>query len=100
MSNPKFLSYESYQVIKSELHEAIDEKGLDIVILKRLYESKLRYLEQLRVNCFREINLNPETSFTPSDLGFIIAGIKITGDHIESLVKNIIGGNRGRSELK
>lgn len=90
MGNKQWASYQSYQRIKVDLHQKIDDTGLDAMTLKRLYESKLVYLEELRRTCFRSLNSAEESSFTPDDLGFIITGIRITRSHLRALVRGVI----------
>jgi len=57
MKNSTSTDYATYREILDDLLKPIQSEGLDHDTIKRLYESKLVYLENLRVKCFREINI-------------------------------------------
>ena len=78
--------YETYREIMGELLSPIMPEGLDLDTLKRLYESKAVYLENLRVKCFWEINKNPLTFFTTSDYTLILRAIKETSHQLRHLI--------------
>ncbi len=82
--------YQTYREIMSELATPIHAEGLDVDTLKRLYDSKLVYLENLRTKCFREMNLTKDSPFTTDDLQLIIRSIAQTKDHIGELVRHAV----------
>ena len=79
--------YETYLEIMDDLLSPIRSDGLDPDTLKRLYESKLVYLENLRVKCFMEMN-HPEGKafFTVHDYEIILKAIRQTHCHLHDLV--------------
>ena len=87
MRYPEAIDYETYLEIMCELEAPIISKGLDVETLKRLYESKAVYLENLRVKCFREINSSSTgTCFCGEDYRLILNAIKETKGQIRSLI--------------
>ena len=50
------LDYDTYIEISEDLLNPIIGEGLDLDTLKRLYMSKLVYLNNLRKQCFMDIN--------------------------------------------
>lgn len=78
--------YETYCEIMNELLAPIREDGLDRDTLKRLYESKLVYLENLRVKCFFEINSVKQPRFSPRDYELIYLALERTKDHLRDLI--------------
>lgn len=82
--------YQTYREIMSELATPIHAEGLDADTLKRLYDSKLVYLENLRTKCFREMNLAKDSPFTSDDLQLIIGSIAQTKEHIAELVRHAV----------
>jgi hypothetical protein len=79
--------YETYQEIMSDLIQPISAKDLDFDTLRRLYESKLVYLENLRIKCFREINSGRETHFTADDHALIV---KAHGETVRYLRQTLL----------
>ncbi len=73
-----------------ELLRPIEAHGLDLDTLKRLYESKLVYLENLRVKCFFEINSKGSGHFTMADYQLIIQALRETQGHVRNLVLAVI----------
>jgi hypothetical protein len=69
-----------------ELLRPIDGEGLDIETLKRLYESKLVYLENLRIRCFVEMNQEKPGLFKLSDYNIVLVAISRTTKHLQDLV--------------
>lgn len=65
--------YTTYCEIMGDLLKPIAAEGLDLDTLRRLYESKVVYLENLRIKCFREMNSEGETHFSAEDYALIIA---------------------------
>ena len=79
--------YETYHEIMEDLLNPIQSEGLDFETLKRLYESKLVYLENLRVKCFFEMNLQEASAyFTVEDYRVIMMAIKQTHLNLRKLV--------------
>lgn len=79
--------YETYKEIMNELVHPIQAEGLDLDTLKRLYESKLVYLENLRVKCFYEMNKKRYFGyFSQEDYSLILSAIRKTHNHIHDLV--------------
>ena len=79
------LDYDTYIEISEDLLNPIVGEGLDLDTLKRLYMSKLVYLNNLRKQCFMDINkLN--STFSSSDLAHITGAIQFTNTHIRELV--------------
>ncbi|MEZ4743381.1 MAG: hypothetical protein R3B45_13205 [Bdellovibrionota bacterium] len=86
MHKKETVDYETYREIMDELLRPINGEGLDTDTLKRLYESKLVYLENLRVKCFTEINQDYRGFFTMHDYQLILTAIKRTNLHLHDLV--------------
>lgn len=84
--HPMHTDYETYREIMGELLRPISGDGLDADTLKRLYESKLVYLENLRVKCFREINMIENSPFTGSDYDLILQSIAQTRTHLRHVM--------------
>lgn len=78
--------YETYREIIDELILPIQGEGLDHDTLKRLYESKLVYLENLRTKIFYSMNQPGHTLFGPNDYELIIESIAVSRRHLRSLV--------------
>lgn len=86
MRNHRSTDYATYREIMGELLRPIEASGLDVDTLKRLYESKLVYLQNLRVNCFCELNAEAPGHFTMDDYKLILRAIEETGKHIRDLM--------------
>ena len=82
--------YETYREIMNDLLKPILSEGLDTDTLKRLYESKLVYLENLRVKCFRDMNSRKETHYTKEDYKIIVEASVQTRSHLRGVVLNAI----------
>jgi len=78
--------YQTYKEIMGELLNPIMAEGLDLDTLKRLYESKAVYLENLRLKCFWEINKKPMTFFTAQDYALILRAIAETKNQLRHLI--------------
>ena len=79
--------YETYKQIMNELLLPICEEGLDLDTLKRLYESKWVYLENLRIRCFLDMNrISDNTLFTISDYRLILEAQKKTSFQLRHLI--------------
>ncbi len=86
MKKTKSIEYDTYREIMDELLLPIDAEGLDVDTLKRLYESKLVYLENLRTKCFREMNKGEMSFFTVKDYELVLSAIKSATHHLRSIV--------------
>lgn len=78
--------YETYQEIMSELIKPIIGDDLDTDTLKRLYESKAVYLENLRIKCFTEMNGDQSSHFSKDDYNLILNAIQENKKHVRSLI--------------
>lgn len=81
--------YETYTRIKWELHRPIQDESLDFETLKRLYESKIVYLERLRVKCFSAINQKTPGLFTIQDYEYILIALQSTKKHIQAVRQSL-----------
>jgi hypothetical protein len=82
--------YETYKEIMDDLLKPIASDGLDVDTVKRLYESKMVYLENLRIKCFRDMNSGRETHFTQADYKIIVEAATQTRKHLRGVVLNAI----------
>ena len=73
-----------------QLLEPINAEGLDLETLKKLYESKLVYLQNLRVKCFCEMNSSKPGFFSMRDYALIISALKETRLHLKELVLDAV----------
>lgn len=79
--------YATYKGIMEELLQPIVANGLDHDTLKRLYESKLVYLENLRIKCFHDINSNKVIAyFSTDDYAIILKALEQTKAHVRDLI--------------
>jgi hypothetical protein len=90
MSKKSQTDYETYREIMNDLLKPIASDGVDTDTLKRLYESKMVYLENLRVKCFREMNGGKSTHFSQDDYKIIVEAAVKTREHLRSVVLNAI----------
>ena len=79
------LDYSTYKEVSGDLLSPIASEGLDVDTLKRLYLSKLVYLNNIREKCFRDVNTD-KTPFKVEDLEHICKAIKSTNQHLRELV--------------
>ena len=86
MRNFRATDYDTYREIMGELLRPIEALGLDVDTLKRLYESKLVYLENLRVKCFVEVNGAVRGHFNMEDYRLILRAVEETNRHLRELV--------------
>ena len=86
MRKDRSTDYETYSEIMGELPRPIDARGLDVDTLKRLYESKLVYLENLRVKCFVELNGGQPGHFSMEDYKLILQALAETNRHLRDLI--------------
>jgi hypothetical protein len=96
MRKDRSTDYETYREIMGELLRPIEVEGLDVDTVKRLYESKLVYLENLRVKSFCELNTGQPTPFTFDDYRLILKALGETQRHLRSLIRLAIETNLGR----
>ena len=82
--------YETYREIMNDLLKPIASEGLDVDTIKRLYESKMVYLENLRIKCFRDMNSGKETFFSQDDYRIIVEASLQTRQHLRGVVLNAI----------
>jgi hypothetical protein len=90
MTRKNQTDYETYKEIMDDLLKPIASDGLDVDTVKRLYESKMVYLENLRVKCFRDMNSGQATHFTQSDYKIIVEAASITRTHLRGVVLGAI----------
>lgn len=90
MSKVSHIDYETYKEIMEDLLSPIEPKDLDSITIKKLYESKLIYLENLRQKCFIEINTTTNSLFTESDYQLILEAIKQTKKYLKQEIINTI----------
>ena len=93
MGKKSTIDYETYRQIMDELLQPILQEGLDVDTLRRLYQSKLVYLENLRVKCFREMNAPSSSPFTMTDYQLILKAVNETHRHIRDLILLAINNN-------
>ena len=86
--------FDTYREIMDELLQPISGEDLDADTLKRLYESKLVYLENLRIKCFEQLNDSKSDShFTTDDYSVILDARNKTQGHIRTLIFNAMTEN-------
>lgn len=90
MSHKPQTDYETYREIMTDLLKPIAADGLDQDTLKRLYESKIVYLENLRVKCFRNMNSGATTHFTKDDYALILEALKQAREQLRGVVLGVI----------
>lgn len=90
--------YETYREIMSELSKPINGEEIDHDTLKRLYESKAVYLENLRIKCFMEINSHKETHFSNEDYQLILNAIQENRKHVRSLILCVFSKRLNKSK--
>lgn len=90
MSRKHQTDYETYREIMNDLLKPIAATGVDTDTLKRLYESKMVYLENLRIKCFRDMNSGKQTHFTQDDYRIIVEAAVQTRHHLRSVVLGAI----------
>ena len=91
--------YETYQEILDELLRPITAEGLDADTLKRLYESKLVYLENLRLKCFMELNGGADSHFSMEDYQLILDARQRTHKHLRELILLAMNENLARRNV-
>lgn len=102
MSENGSKDFDTYKQIMDELMRPITTHGLDLETLKRLYESKLVYLENLRLKCFKEINSDSKAgvpSFTVEDYQFILDALGKTKIHLRELFLSAINVNLNKRKV-
>ena len=91
--------YDTYKQIMDELLQPIAQEGLDLDTLRRLYQSKLVYLENLRVKCFREMNGETTSHFSMDDYQLILKAITETHRHVRDLILLSINSNLAKRKV-
>jgi len=99
MSSSPSTDYETYKQVMDELMRPIAADGLDDDTLKRLYESKLVYLENLREKCFWEINTDEHAHFTSNDHALILSAISQTRRQLTEVIRLTIVNNLSRCKV-
>jgi hypothetical protein len=99
MHNNEATDYQTYKEIMGELLHPIQATDLDADTLKRLYESKLVYLENLRVKCFYELNSGRESHFRVEDYQLILKAVRQTKKHTRELILLAITSNLQRRKI-
>ncbi len=96
MRNAANHDYATYREIMADLMAPISGRGLDDDTLIRLTRSKLVYLENLRLKCFREMNGGKGTEFTAHDYELILEAIRVSRQHMRDSVLLAINANLSR----
>jgi hypothetical protein len=99
MKTDNEVEYETYKEIMSELMNPILVDGLDHDTLHRLYKSKLVYLENLRVKCFRAINGRVKSLFTQNDYRLIVEAIAANQEFVKMAVLVTINNNLAKRKI-
>ncbi len=100
MTKKNSTDYATYKEIMGELLQPICGSGLDDDTLKRLYESKLVYLENLREKCFVEVNAKEgQSPFTIKDYVLILDAMQNTRSHLRSIVLMAITSNLAKRKV-
>jgi hypothetical protein len=99
MNKAPATDYQTYREIMGELMQPIHSEGLDLDTLKRLYDSKLVYLESLRTKCFREMNTVKDSPFKSEDLALILQAIGQTKEHIGGVVRHAVVTSLARRKV-
>lgn len=99
MSGKSSTDFETYKEIMGDLTRPISGEGLDDETLKRLYESKLVYLENLREKCFWETNTNHSSHFSTADHSLILEAIRQTRSHLRDIILMSIVNNISRRKV-
>lgn len=74
----------------NDLLKPIASDGVDTDTLKRLYESKMVYLENLRIKCFRDMNSGKPSHFSQDDYRIIVQAAMQTRQHLRGVVLGAI----------
>jgi hypothetical protein len=90
MSRKTSTDYETYKEIMEDLLKPINSDDIDVETLKRLYESKLVYLQNLRVKCFRELNQTKPSHFSQDDYKLIVRACAETRNQLRNVVIDAI----------
>lgn len=90
--------YETYREIMDELLKPIIGDGIDDDTLKRLYESKAVYLENLRIKCFMEMNSKGQTYFSFNDYQLILRAVEENKKHVRALILCVFNKNLSKSK--
>jgi hypothetical protein len=93
------LDYVTYREIMGDLLQPISSEGLDFDTLKRLYESKVVYLENLRIKCFKEINSGRGSHFTSEDHTLIIKASAEANKQLRQIVLLAITDNLAKRQV-
>ncbi len=86
MAQGYLTDYETYREILDDLLQPINAANLDTNTIKRLYQSKITYLENLRLRCFSDINKASITPFTQHDYSIILHAKQVAQVHLRQLI--------------
>jgi len=93
------LDYATYREIMGDLLQPISSEGLDLDTLKRLYESKVVYLENLRIKCFVEMNSDRGSHFTAEDQALIVKAAAEANRQLRQVVLLAITDNLAKRQV-
>mgnify|MGYP006276363717 CR=1 FL=1 len=93
------LDHATYREIMGDLLQPISSEGLDFETLKRLYESKVVYLENLRVKCFKEMNSDRGSLFTAEDHALILKAAAEANRQLRQVVLLAITDNLAKRQV-
>jgi len=84
------VSYELYRELAGELCAPIDDIDMGLELRYELYLSKLIYLQNLQVQCFKHINSSQkkEIFYEVTDLENICRAIKVTEEFLKETVRS------------
>jgi hypothetical protein len=99
MANLPHKEYETYREIMSELLSPISAAGLDDETLCRLYKSKLVYLENIRVKCFKSMNNGRQSPFCYDDYVLILRAIQENTKYLRSVIMLAISSNLAKRKV-
>ncbi len=98
-ANQNQLDYATYREIMGDLLQPISGDGLDFDMLKRLCESKVVYLENLRVKCFKGMNQARGSYFTVDDHALIIKATTEANRQLRQVVLLAITDNLAKRQV-
>ncbi len=91
--------YPTYREIMGDLLLPISGEGLDFDTLKRLCESKVVYLKNLRVKCFKETNSANGSHFTVEDQALIVEASVQASLQLRQVVLLAIADNLAKRQV-
>jgi hypothetical protein len=96
------VSYELYRELAGELCAPIDDVNMGLELRHELYLSKLVYLQNLQVQCFKNINSSQQKDclYDVSDLENIYHAIQVTEEFLKDTIRNIFCESLKSAEKK